>query len=104
MEKERLGFGVGLVNCAQNIGSAVAPLTVGVILDAYKPDQVQGFTGVNYFMAFISLTFFLILLVWSTQVWVKSRKKLNKFDPYQNYAAQKGFGNPKIRPGSETLL
>eukprot|EP00347_Sterkiella_histriomuscorum_P008166 403346132 len=62
VDKQRLGFGVGLVNSAQNIGQAIAPIMIGVILDQNLEDKSYGLRQISYFMAFISLTYFIILL------------------------------------------
>eukprot|EP00347_Sterkiella_histriomuscorum_P014054 403362335 len=95
VDKQRLGFGVGLVNSAQNIGQAIAPIMIGIILDQSQDDKMLGFRQISYFMAFITLTFFIILLCWSVQIYTREKSVFKKY-----YHTK----NNKIRNGSETLL
>ncbi len=72
MPAERLGFGVGVVNSAQNIALALAPLLVGSILDTNFFDMAEGFRQISLLMGFISLALLSILTVWSVQISLRS--------------------------------
>lgn len=85
-----MGLSVGVLNSIQNIGQAISPLIVGLILDNNKTHLNIGFKYINIEMGIISSLYFLILLVWSVKIYYRqsrierllaSSKKKSHCDP-----------------------
>ncbi|CDW89264.1 major facilitator superfamily protein [Stylonychia lemnae] len=74
--KHLRGIAVGITNALQNVGYFFSSLLIGLILDGNQDKQL-GYRWVNYLMAMMNLTGFVILISWNC----KEREKLNAKKP-----------------------